>query len=263
MAKPAVKTEVTTTKAPTPPATLTPSAAPAFLTKYEEHRGRGVSYAAEDRLVPFIRLLQPGSPELKPKNEKFVREAEMGDIYFKNRSPEIIKADEGIIVQPCAYQKSWVEWVPRAKGGGFVARHDKRPSDTEERPNPEDPTKVRLYRKSTGNEVIETRYEYVRYRGAPYVISFTSTGHTVWKEWNEIMINLSGKDASFARLYKLTPKLRTRNEYEWFVYTVEDAGWVTSEDEYLEGAKLEESVRSGLKVADEDVHDEEATESRI
>ena len=268
MAKAPVKSTSTEVAPHVPTAPTAPpaaKAAPAFLQKYQEDKNKGYSTAAEDRLVPFIRLLQALSPELKPKNEKFVKGAEFGDIYLKNHVQPIIKPETGIRVQPCAYDHCWVEWVPRGKGGGFVERHKKRPADVEERPNPEDPTRVKLYRKSTGNEIIETRYQYVRMNGRAYVMSFTSTGHTAWKNWNELMIAVSEGEAAFSHTYKLVPKLNTKGDQEWYQWTVEDGSWEwVDEIEYLEGQKFEKSVRDGLKVAENEEGDSDSeTESRI
>ncbi len=252
------KTEVTTTQ-PNSPAEL--KSAPAFLAKYTEDKKKGYSEAAEDRLVPFISLLHTLSPQLKPKNEKFVKGAEFGDIYLKNHVHPIIKPEVGITVQPCAYDHCWVEWVPRGKGGGFVTRHKDKPNDVEERPNPEDPTRVKLYRKSTGNEILETRYQYVRMNGRAYVMSFTSTGHTFWKNWNELMIAVSEGEAAFSHTYKLVPKLNTKGDQEWFQWTVEDGSWVwVDEANYLEGQKFCKSVESGLKVAEDDEREDGAGE---
>lgn len=228
---------------------------PAYLQQHlEKDHGRGVSLAAEDGIVPFIRIIQQLSPEIKKNHEKFIKGAEVGDIYLKGALDPIVKGDDGIVVQPCAFEKCWVEWVPRSKGGGFVARHKAKPSDVIEKPNPEDPSKTKLFRRSTGNEVIETRYHFVRHEGAPYVIGFQSTGHTTSREWtNKIkLLAEGGPIVAFSRKYKLTTKIKTKNDQEWYLFNIADAGWVESEEEYMAGSAFAAAIESGMKVAEDE-----------
>lgn len=232
------------------------SDSPAFLQEYAgQYAGKGMSFEQEDRLVPFIKLLQGLSPEITKGHEKYIKGAEAGDFAFPNCIPPLVKGEEGIIVQPCAHSHAWVEWTEE---GAFVTRHNKPPADTKEIPNPEDSLRKILVRNSNNNVIVETRYQYIRYNGRPYAIPFKSTGHQVWKSWNEMIIALSEKDGSFSRLWKLTPKLRTKGNKSWYVYTFEDAGWVHSKAEYLAGAEFCKSIESGLKVAAEEESDTSA-----
>lgn len=225
---------------------------PAYLQKHiDRTQGQGYSHAAEDSLIPMVTLLQQLSPQLKPNNEKYVRGAKMGDILLKGALNPLVKGDEGIVVQPCAFQKAYVEWVPRSKGGGFVARHDAMPMDVVQKPDPENDRRVKNIRTSNGNEVIETRYHFVRINGAPYVIPFTSTGHTTSREWTNLMKTFGQGAPAWAALYRLTPALRTKGDQEWFVFKVEPVNWVDSEGEFLAGEALFKAVMSGAKMAEE------------
>ena len=251
-------TAVAPVNPPAPPAPVMGlrKSAPAYLDKYREDRGKGYSKAAEDSLVPFIDVCaSTQNPQLNPKNEKYIKGIELGDILIKGGMPPFVKGQVGIEVQPCAFEKCYVEWVPRTKGGGFVGRHKDRPVDVTERPDPVDPTRTRFYR-GNGNEIIETRYHYVLYNGAPYVMAFKSTGHTVSREWTQQMKLL--EDAAFAHKYKLTTKLRTKGQQEWYIFAVtpvlEKDGSVAyvTEQEYLAGQAFEKAVSSGAKVAEEE-----------
>ena len=90
-------------------------------------QGTGLEDAsAEDYAIPFLRILQGGSPQVKKSEGKYIQGSEEGDI-FNTVSSEIVKSDKGIIVVPCYYQKKYIEWISRdTKGGGFVAAHDSR-----------------------------------------------------------------------------------------------------------------------------------------
>jgi hypothetical protein len=243
-----------------------PAAAPAFLANYrEQDAGKGYSSKAEDGIVPFIDILQLLSPQIKKNNEKFIKGAEAGDILVKGSLNPVVKPDEGIIVQPCAFERKWVEWVPRSKGGGYVGRHDDKPADAIERPNPEDETRTVWVRKSNGNQLTDTRYHYVLLNGAPYVMAFKSTGHTVSREWTQLMKMLGG--AAFERKYKVTSKLRTKGDNEWYAFNIDvlrdDKGtplFVETEAEYLAGQALCNSVSAGEKTVEAEETAEERSE---
>jgi hypothetical protein len=244
-----------------------PAAAPAFLSQYrEQDAGKGYSSKAEDGIVPFIDILQLLSPQIKKNNEKYIKGAEAGDILVKGSLNPVVKPDEGIVVQPCGFERKWVEWVPRSKGGGFVTRHDDKPADTVERPSPEDDSRTILVRKSNGNVITDTRYHYVLLEGAPYVMAFKSTGHTVSREWTQLMKMLGG--AAFERKYRVTTKLKTKGDNEWYVFGIDvlrDANgtplFVETEAEYLAGQALCNSVTAGEKTAEEETAEDRGGDS--
>jgi hypothetical protein len=72
------------------------------------------------------------------------------------------------------------------------------------------------------------------------------------------------KAPSFANLYRLTPKLRSKNNKTWYQYEVSKIGWVETVEEYERGLALYEAFAAGEKtVAEEtnDFADEEAGDS--
>ena len=84
--------------------------------------GLGLSTRAEDNLVPFIKLLQKGSPEVNKNEDAYIEGAEAGAILLRN--PDVVvSGDDGIIFQPCHHSVMWVEWHPDR--GGFVASYDR------------------------------------------------------------------------------------------------------------------------------------------
>ena len=90
--------------------------------------GKGLeNITSEDITIPRLAVIQSNSPQRKKKDEKYIEGAEEGDI-FNTVTGEIYK--EPLTVIPCAYRKSYVEWIPREKGGGFVQAYNMRPADT-------------------------------------------------------------------------------------------------------------------------------------
>lgn len=79
-----------------------------------------------ESLVPFpmIKLLQALSPELDEEDGKYIKKAKIGDICITDGSKTMcIDGEKGIRFSPILVRKNWVEWVPRNKGGGFVASY--------------------------------------------------------------------------------------------------------------------------------------------
>ncbi len=82
--------------------------------------GQGTENLETGSAMPFIRILQDLSPQLKKQKEEYIEGAESGDLYFA-KTKEVLARPLEII--PCYTQSVYTEWVPRSKGGGFVATH--------------------------------------------------------------------------------------------------------------------------------------------
>lgn len=228
-------------------------ALPAFLqSTIEEHAGRGVSHSAEDNIVPLIYVLQSGSPALKRSNPAYIEGASAGDLWKRNSAHKaLVKGDEGIIFQPCHFSKVWIEWRPNR--GGFVAAHKNRPADAKQVTKQHEGREVSAWVRPNGNELVETRQHAGFADGEPYVLSFSSTGHTVSRTWMQLMnqqLTPSGQiAASYSKKYLLTTVERTNTAGSWHVIKVQDAGWVDTIDEYNRGSKLFEAFDRGEKQA--------------
>lgn len=251
-------------KAAVPAVTDQKSALPAFMAdRAAQDAGKGVSTDREDNQVPLIYVLQALSPQCNKRNNAYVEGAEPGSIWLRNSPDPIVPGDGGLLFQPCAFQKDWVEWVPRDNGGGFVGRHDTLPADAKEVADPKNPNKVR-YVLPSGNEVIETRYHvgFVIREGhtpMPYVIPLSSSGHTVSRQWmfmmNSKMLGADKKAPSWACYYRLKTKERSNKRGEtWFTFDVSDAGWVPTLHDYERGAALYEAFASGERTIAEEEH---------
>lgn len=121
--------------------------------------GRGYEEANKDAFaIPFLRILQDLSPQVKSKMSGYIKGAEPGMI-FHTITKELF---ESVRVIPCYYSQTFIEFVPREKknastGSGFVASH---PSDT--------PLALRTVRDDrgrsilpNGNQLVDTRQHFV------------------------------------------------------------------------------------------------------
>lgn len=226
--------------------------------------GKGVSAKPEDNLVPMMAILQDKTPEADRHHQRYIEGAEGGMIWLKNSPEPFVPGEDGILVQHCHSYKALVEWKPRNNGGGFMGQHpwSQDPSsvieDAKQVPDPRDPANKMMWVRKNGNEIIDTRYEVVRvFRDVnrlQYVIPFTSTGHTVAKGWNTLRGQFHLSDGqvapTFSRLYRLTTKAKTNAKGTWFLFNVDDEGWVKSREDYEAGLALFNSFNRGEKEGD-------------
>jgi hypothetical protein len=195
----------------------------------KRYAGMGVNTSASENLVPMLRVLQGLSPQVLKKNEAYVQGAEAGDILLKDAPEPLVKGDKGFLFQPCYYSFDWVKWRPRKSGGGFLGRY----ASSEDRPPPnakqvEDENGRMVWQDAEGNDWIFTRYfsGYVLGRSVPmpFVIPFSSTGHTVARTWNFAINNTVFPDTDppvkasiFAGVWLIKTRHRSNTEGDWYV----------------------------------------------
>lgn len=118
-------------KAPVAPSAIKPY-------DYSADAGAGLeNVGADDLSIPFLVILQDGSPEVKKTHPDYATKGIKGamaghimntltkQIYNPNigNPPAYVDGDRVTFV-PCFYQKLWVEWKDRQKGaGGIVKSH--------------------------------------------------------------------------------------------------------------------------------------------
>lgn len=85
-----------------------------------EDAGTGFEEATrESYATPFLVVLQDLSPQVKSKMPGYIKGAEPGMIFDTVSQ----KFYPNVRVIPCHYSQAVIEWIPRDKGGGFVAAH--------------------------------------------------------------------------------------------------------------------------------------------
>ena len=95
-----------------------------FMDEAFENAGQGLeNIGAEDMQIPFMRIVQPLSPQLMKNDAKFIKGISAGDI-FNTVTGEFWEADEGVVVIPCAYQMKYLEFQLRESGGGYMGEID-------------------------------------------------------------------------------------------------------------------------------------------
>jgi hypothetical protein len=166
----------------------------------------------EDLSIPFVNLLQSNSPAVIEEDSDF-----KAGMLMNSVTKEVMK--QPVILIPVFKEAAVVEWVPRLKGGGLVARHGLKDSiflDAIEKNGgsripPKDADGKRVQFKSPdGNDLVETYYVYCLIMNETgtetegyCVLSFSSTKIKVHKDWITAMYTQKGRPPIFANRCRL------------------------------------------------------------
>jgi hypothetical protein len=147
----------------------------------------------EDLGIPFLSILQKGSPQIDTDHEdhesKKIEGCEVGDIINTVSNTVICSAGEEMQFIPCSYQKLFMEWTPREKGGGLIKTHRDANILNECQRNEKGQDVLR-----NGNIIVTTAYFYgiaiIDGDKMPCVIGLTSTQLKKAKQWLNIATNV-------------------------------------------------------------------------
>lgn len=204
---------------------------------YDEDAGSGFEQADKDAYaIPFLSVLQAGSPQVKKSDGAYIKGAEEGSL-FNSVTQEVVAGDVGVQVIPCYYTRRFVRWGARELGGGFKAEY-----------TPDDPivsTASTIDGRSyfaddkseinpkTSDVLVDTRNHYVLIAKAdgsftPAVVSMTSSQLKKSRQWMSKMdgLKFTGKDGQvktkpmFSHLYTLTTVPESNDAGSWFGYKI-------------------------------------------
>lgn len=197
----------------------------------------------EDLGIPFLTILQKGSPEVdrthKNHQAKKIPGAQAGCIINSvTRTIIYTPEEEPAIVVPCFYEKHYVEWKPRESNGGFVKQH----------PNPSILENCTRNEKNqdilpNGNLIVTTAYFLALLQNEndteKVVISMTSTQLKKARAWLNMMmaIKQNGRPLPmFSHKYAISTMIDQNANGSWYGWQIAGVGPVTDR------ALLEEAV---------------------
>ena len=181
---------------------------------------------------PVIKLMQALSPELDEDDPKFIEDAETGDILITDGQDHVlVEGSEGIQFIPILVKKTWVEWIPRKQGGGYVDTYNSK-AEMEANRNPDNDIAISIdYLVSTWDldpeadepSVVLLQFNSPTKMGPARVISKLSAKH---QTLSGIQYRLKAK------------KAKNRANQVYYNFDVEPSSWV-QEDMYdaIEGLK--------------------------
>ncbi len=233
---------------------------PAGMADMEElmrDAGSGVeNMSMDDIAVPYLYILQPGSPQVDEDSEAYVKGAKPG-MFYNNVSNEVYEGREtGLKTIPCAYERKYVEWIDRdTGGGGYVADHDIDSGILNEtRPNEKGIPIL-----GNGHLVIETAYHYVYFQNPntgvweEIIIPMKSTMLKKSRRWNKTLMatlipNTQARAPRWLYPYQLKTVKETKNDKTWSNFDIARLDEMVTADQYRSAKKFAELMASGLLI---------------
>lgn len=210
--------------------------------------GAGIEEANTDAFaMPFIRILQDLSPQVKSKMDGYIEGAKPGMIF--NTATKELNDSKELWVVPCYFQQAFIEWKSRDEGGGFVAAHPPGTPLANPANHVRDGAKMLL---KNGNELMDTRQHFVLVlneegTGAePALLAFTSAGIKDSRLWMSRIQKANAQGfASFAYKYRLEVVERANDQGQWFAFEVKEAEMLTSPRLYAEARAFWHAMKQG------------------
>ena len=221
------------------------------LTKaFEADVGSGFEEVkSSDIQIPFIRIIQALSPQLKKTDPSFIEGASQGDI-FNTVTKKLWNGEEGILVIPSYFQQKLLEFIPRNQGGGFVGELSPESEDVRKAVRDQDSGLELL---ENGNELVRTAQHYVKIVHEDgtlesAIVDMKKTQLKKSRQWNSIMLMQKHNGASlpsFANVYRLKSVEDGNDKGSWHSWTVNHERQVDSIDSYKDAKSLHTSIKSG------------------
>ena len=232
--------------------------------KYRENLDRS------DMSVPFFNILQSQSPQCNKRHERYIEGAEASDVFdtvnqkvFKTRD-ENDKAIVSIRFLPVFYKRSYVEWIPRSDGGGFVTEWsvaDANRAITQRSPEGLEIIQGNSPVGTPGNQLNNTHTHFVyaidEEEHWPAIITMQMTQIKPSQNWNSLIAKQrlpSGEVAPrFFTIWGATTDIASNEQGSWFKWKFEKAGDVLSEDRmdlYREAKAFADSIIANEVVVD-------------
>ena len=207
--------------------------------------------SSTDMAIPFISILQALSPQVK-KGPNKILDAEEGDL-FNTVSQEVWGSDTGVMVIPCAFVRSYVEWAPRESGGGYQGAHDE--TILQKCTRNERGQDVL----ASGNLIVLTNYHYCLVIDENenlldrVVIPFSSTMLKKSRRWNSQMLSLRQSGVNgifnppmFSHKYRVTSEHESNNKGAWYSPVITNNGLISNGVTYLAAKMFAQDVTKGL-----------------
>jgi|TARA_R100000084_G_scaffold73174_1_gene32752 hypothetical protein len=222
---------------------------------FEEDASYGFEeVTSSDLQIPFLRIIQALSPQLKKSDPAFIAGASQGDI-FNTVTNHVWEADEGVVVLPVHFQMKFLEFVPRTQGGGFLGEIAADSPDIRAAVRDKDSGMELL---PSGNELVRTAQHYVKIVHEDgnlenAIVDMKKTQLKKSRLWLSMMMmqKHNGKTMpSFANTYRLKSVEDGNDKGSWGSWSIAMEGTVPSLEAYNDCKELHSSISSGeLKIA--------------
>lgn len=182
--------------------------------------------------IPFLQVLQKMSPQLDRNDPDYKKGAKEGDIY-NTANGEVYSGDEGVLLSPVTFKRTFTAWTIREKGGGFKGEYS--PSDPLVMTTQRD-DKNRSMLPDGITQLVDTRlHAVILYAGdvpTPALLTSTPTQIKKSKRWMTQMQEVQTKDnlPTFAHIYRLTTIPEKNDRGSWMGWNLEYVEAVTDQE---------------------------------
>lgn len=145
--------------------------------------------------MPFLRILQKLSPECDKDDPAFIQGAEAG-LIIHTITKELY---EEVNVVPLQYRDTYIEWIPRTKGGGFVQEYEFPSQMTSEI--------LHSCTKEENKNILPNGNEFKLHS------NYFCALETEDNEWEPVMISMSSSQLKTSRIW-LSTMVKMKFEYE-------------------------------------------------
>lgn len=210
--------------------------------------------------IPFLVILQSGSPQVKRSNPGYIEGAEEG-MFMNTVNEKLI----GVFVfLPIAFKRQMIEWIPRSEGGGLVAIHS-----MEDCPKYtiKDIDGRQVWEMDNGHEIVDTRMHYVLYSAdeakedwAPAVLSLSKTQIKKSKRLMYMLDEQRKKGNIF--IFSAGTLGESKDDYTWSGWAFKALDVVNDNIDLIsEGIRLQKAIKEGTAKTDEDGLDKASSET--
>lgn len=251
MARPGVRTTSAAKTAPPPPpveekkqevvTTANNVVAAGIANRMAKAAGQGAleTMGAKDFAIPFLKVLDKGSPIVIEASDQYVEGAKAGMLY-NTVTKELFDGKEGVIVIPCGFKSVILEWESTEPGSGFIAEHPAS-SDIKVKSGgsiQEQAGGAKRFVMPNGHCLQDANNYYcvlVKEDGDTehVIISMTGSNLGVSRLWNSMMSNrkmvVNGRRMTaptFGVQYLMKTAAASDGQFHWHVFAPEDAGLI-------------------------------------
>ena len=216
----------------------------------KEDAGMGLEdVTTSDMQIPFLRIIQALSPQLKKSDPAYIEGASQGDI-FNTVTNKVWSADEGVAVLPVHFVQKMLEFVPRSAGGGFEGELSADSNDVRQAVRDKDTGMEVL---PNGNELVRTAQHYIKIIHEDgsiesAILDMKKTQLKVSRKWNTLIAMQKHNGStlpSFANSYRLTSIEDGNDKGSWYSWSVKLGAPIPDMDTYHECKELHISIKKG------------------
>mgnify|MGYP003110925317 CR=1 FL=1 len=204
---------------------------------------------SSDLQIPFVRIIQALSPQLKKNDPAFIAGASQGDI-FNTVTNKVWSAEDGVLVLPVFFAMKFLEFVPRNQGGGFLGEFSADSNEVRTAVRDKDSGMELL---TNGNELVRSAQHYIKIVHEDgnlenAIVDMKKTQLKKSRLWLSMMMmqKHNGKTLpSFANTYRLKSVEDGNDKGSWGSWSISLEGRVSSLEAYNDAKELHGSISRG------------------